>query len=553
MRRLHRLLFFAVLLSFSCSSQEGPDAANNAQDTTGGKGDDTGQLVGVVHNETLREVDFSLLNDPIARHVLRSGDDLPTTFTETVEKLDEFDTEGCDGGAATAHRTFLVSETAQVLGEPSVFRSFTQRQCGSRDSFSLIFSVFGVSPAFDIPDSAEVMAFDETAGVFNYYEVSEGEWSYFGDSIDLLEERGGRCQNCHTGGGLVMKELDTPWLHWEGHEPHPGAADLIAANSAVLGRHGTSAATTERIVKDGNRKWNETRLTTLVAEQDVRKVLEPLFCTVEVNLDNSADFKQTTISRFPTDAFLDPQLKLFGGDVQMTEELYQAALTEANQRVEDEGGNVLATDTVFRMVFPERSFIDNDFIKQAQRAGVLDIELIKDVLMVDFTRPIFSDDRCALLSFAPTADQLGDCCKTCSDGAACGDTCIAAGSSCSAAEGCACGVNGPLTAERIRAGLIANLEAASPAEGTPAAALLTNLSTRDDVAAHDQRVNDYVAACRARDQGAFMTDAMLMLSAARTAASRLSVFEFAATMPVDDLQPPPGIRFDPGTCELANN
>ena len=91
---------------------------------------------------------------------------------------------------------------------------------------------------------------DDTAGVFNYYETDgQGKINFFGSSKDLVEQGTGpgqvrRCAGCHTGGGLIMKELDTPWMHWEGHENHPGAAELVTANKNLLGRKNTGAEVT---------------------------------------------------------------------------------------------------------------------------------------------------------------------------------------------------------------------------------------------------------------------------------------------------------------------
>ena len=73
-----------------------------------------------------------------------------------------------------------------------------------------------------------------------------------------------------------------------------------------------SGSNMESIVKAGNRAWNEARVDFLLEQGTMRDVLEPLFCTVEVNLDNGADFKSTQMTRFPVDSILDPHLKSFG-------------------------------------------------------------------------------------------------------------------------------------------------------------------------------------------------------------------------------------------------
>ena len=72
-----------------------------------------------------------------------------------------------------------------------------------------------------------------------------------------------RCAACHTGGGLIMKELDTPWVHWEGHMDTPGAAELVNAGVMLAGEglHPSSKGArvhfsgAKRSVTSGSRSW----------------------------------------------------------------------------------------------------------------------------------------------------------------------------------------------------------------------------------------------------------------------------------------------------------
>lgn len=553
MPSIRQIFLGSMLLLASCGS---PTTAENNGTTGGpnnGKGDDTGELVGEVLNESLRDVDFTQLGDTIAKAVLRSGDTLPTNYEDTVAKLERFDTEGCTEGPTKSMTTFVVSETAQILEQPTFYRTVTSRLCDDRQRHGLVFSAFGVTVDGPLPTAVEVIAFDDSAGVFNYYEVAGGEWSFFGDSNDIINGTAGRCANCHIGGGLVMKELDTPWLHWEGHTTTPGSIDLVRAHENTLGSRGASASTLEITVKRANIEWNRFRANTLVSSGDPKRILEPLFCSLEVNLDNGADFSNTTLSRIPGDFLFDPQLRGSGnGAVPMASAVYQQAITEAGQFVPGLEG-VEKTDTFFAMVYPERSNIDDQYVETIVERGVIDQRFVKDVLMIDFTRPIFSDARCSLLEFAPTGEQLAaTCCKNCSAGPACGDSCLSAGANCTQPEGCACGgENGAFTPNRIRQGFIDNLLAANPAEGTPAAALLANLQNAEDDPAHEMRLNTFLNACKARPQAEFMTDVMTMLSLYRRKARQLPMFEFEATMPDDMLSPDANHHLDPVTCELV--
>ncbi len=466
------------------------------------------------------------LNDPIAKLAFRAGDTCPKTFQEIMAKLKETDKEGCpnDGDGI---ETRLVSETAQASGTATSYRAVTTRRCGGRGTEGIIFSLFGLRAGqTTMPAGVEMIGFDDTAGVFNYYETDgQGKINFFGSSKDLVEQGTGpgqvrRCAGCHTGGGLIMKELDTPWMHWEGHENHPGAAELVTANKNLLGRKNTGAEF-EGVVKGANTKWNKTKLDLFKASpKAVEKLLKPLFCTVEVNLDNGADFASpvtggpggSQISSLPFDSLLDPSLKGFGS-ISITFADYDAQIKSNGQTVE---GVPNAIDTLMDYAFVERSHADNNFLQQLKTAGILDDDLLKDVLMVDFTRPVFSSDRCSLLSFVPALEGAD------------------------------------ITAAKIRDGLIANLEAESPVEGSAGAVLLANLKTTGDDAAHTAKLDAFTNACKALGSKPLVENALQITSLNRQTARGMQVFEFAATMPSDNLSVDDGARLNPKTCQVVN-
>ena len=335
------------------------------------------------------------------------ADECPTTFAEVMDKLRENDDDGCSG-ASSGLRSAVVSETAQVLGRNDSYRVVTTRECGDRSSHELLFSLFGMSVEGPTPPNAEVIAFDRDAGVFNYYTIEGGEWGFHGDSIDFIEGSEARCAECHTGGGLIMKELSAPWLHWEGDTTTPGADELIDNHEDLGGQ--TDGIEVEDIVRDGNSDWNETRAQHLLASGDLRRVLEPLFCTVEVNLDTAVSSSSTTPSRIPAKALVDTELA--SGSVEVTADIYKDAIAAANQRVMGFGGQLTdadgepVVDTHFGFAFPERGHADRDYIEKLQDLGVIDRDFELDVLAVDLTNPLFSRTRCDLLDFVPDVGPL---------------------------------------------------------------------------------------------------------------------------------------------------
>ena len=537
-----------ALMMFSCSGDtDSGNNANNANNTgNNGKGDDTGQLVCDVGNKANRAVDFTALGDPIARKVLRADGECPESYPELMAKLRETDSEGCDSGPKAGIRTWIVSETAQILDEPTSYRAVVTRKCDNRKEEDIFMSLFGVTVDRPTSPNVEIMAFDDTTGVYNYYTLEGGEFEFHGDSADYVQPGADqRCAACHTGGGAVFKELDTPWMHWEGHHDTPGAADLVNG-SEDLGNRASSASSLESLVKSSTRRWNEVRVANAVAAGDTAELLRPLFCSVEVNIDNGSDFPTSEVRRVNFDLLLDSKLKGFGG-INTTEAAYQEAIAAIGQEVSGTG----KADTLFRMAYPERSFADSNYVDQLMSSGVIGEELVFDVLSVQFTRPIFNDDRCGLLEFAPVIDD-SSCCRTCSSGQACGDTCIQADATCNQPAGCACDAGGALTEAKLIEGFIQNIEAAAPAEGTAAAEFLANLKEEGTKATTTERVDAFVAACEARDGQEFMNDVMMYVSSIRGEASNLHVFEFPQTMPSDSANASSTARLHPETCELTD-
>lgn len=570
------------------------------------------------------------LNDPVSVFVLRGGAGCPKSYKETLAKLRKEDKVGCESAAAGLSTRF-VTETGQLDGgkQNKGFRTVVSRRCNSRQEFELLFSLFGVPTSGQLPAAAEVVAFDPESKEFNYYEVGgDGKWHFFGSSSDFVEGRGGRCKECHTGGGLVMKELDTPWLHWTGHFSTAGTTKVIDANKDDLGSE-SSGSNMEGLTNQGNREWNKTRVTNALnpARSDVKALLRPLFCTVEVNLDNATDFDGTAVSSIPADFLLDPTLKSFGS-IGMKDAVYNEARTAAGSAVPGMTGQA---DTIFKFAFIERSKADDMYVDELVSRGVIDTDFVKDALMVDFTRPIFSDERCALLDFAPTFEQLnstsgatdggdptgddatteggestgaqestgadptgvdptgigpaGNCCTaedgrmgcensgiescTCAIDAFCCDnswdaTCVMQAT---AECGAVCGAGAaddadlPLAGDGqtvaavdamgIRAAFIANLEAANPAAGTPAAQFLASLKDTGDDKGHTDRVNAFLKACEDRDERMFMDDAFKMQTWQRNIAFGLPAFEFAQTMAQTKLNVSGSAHWDPATCTVV--
>jgi hypothetical protein len=355
------------------------------------------------------------LSDPFAEFVLKRGPKgCSGSFQDAMARLRANDTENCPD-AGSGMTTKFISETEEFAAGSGV-RAVTTRRCGGRDEADLIFSLFGVRAGSKLPSTAEVIAFDPESGEYNYYEVGGGQAHFFGSSSDFIAGNGGRCKNCHTAGGLVMKELRNPWMHWEGKGVGDAAGKLIDDNPDDLGSSKFSRGSSmEGLTNAGNRKWLDRKVQLLTNPDGgftVKDMLRPLFCGTQVQLDTLSTSQSSEPTRIPDGVFA--HCKMFGasscggthfgesGGVKIESGIYDAAISEAGQSVQGLG----VDDTLFKGVFIEPANEDNVYLDKLVDAGVLDDDFITDVLAVDFTRSVFSSDRCALLEFAPEWAEL---------------------------------------------------------------------------------------------------------------------------------------------------
>ncbi len=171
-----------------------------------------------------------------------------------------------------------------------------------------------------------------------------------------------------------------------------------------------------------------------------------------------------------------------------------------------------AIDTIYDYAFVSRGAIDGRY---SEMLRVRFTDLVRDVLMVDFTRPVFSTDRCDLLEFVPE-------------------------------------LPGPVDADALRDGLIANLEAAAPAATSPAGVLLANLKDRDDLKAHTAKVDGFLRACKALGSRPLVENALAIVSLNRNKAREMAILEFPESLPIDDQKVHRDARLSPKSCELVN-
>jgi hypothetical protein len=267
-------------------------------------------------------------------------------------------------------------------------------------------------------------------------------------------------------------------------------------------------------------------------------MLEPLFCSVQVNI-------QSPGLGVPGQVFMTNRSNslFFSGFINVEQKQFDDALEAIDSRVFPDNDDI--RDTAFVATAIERSFEDADYVNQLIEAEVLDQRFVDDVMMVDFTRGVFSDDRCSLLDLIPDVAPASR--------------------------------KGAKLKDAIRDAV----KASKPKAGSPAAQFLANLEATKANKPIDYQaiIQKYTAACQGRPATEMLRDALKLRSLQRkiafggdgevdevggTGNHPYLVFEFEETMAADQVRITAnaapgsvdeislGSRLSPEDCTLVN-
>jgi hypothetical protein len=436
--------------------------------------------------------------DDAVRRILLAGGSFPADIFQIRQRL-----EG-HGGKLRAHIVVNgghdnPARTSADDVKFMVFETYANATPDKRVEEDELFFGFFLGAANDtltvLPGFVELIAWDRTKQVYNFWELLEEDWNYRGDSNDVLTNieqiniaspnprfnfvRNSptdgtpvlRCSGCHTLGGPIMKELEPPHNDWwttagklslGPFKLRPGSVASNPANVAarMFTEEATDAANLNQQVKKGT-----DRLLAARAKREpsasVKSQLRSLFATMEMNLvSDRVPFSERTAGNqaveLPTDFFVDARLVGETKPVSVDLSLYKQALTEVGSRfAPEEKPGLIETHHAF--LVPARSQIDNRWVDTLIARGLIDEELVADVLAVDFTTPVFSGERKGLIRHVP--EKASD-------------------------------------ARDLRDQIIAALKNA-PSTDAAAPKLLANLTdTARTAAAHRQAASAYLAGCR---------------------------------------------------------
>lgn len=410
-------------------------------------------------------------------------------------------------------------------------------------AFTLLVSAFASIDKIS-QGGLEVIAFDETEGVFNYYKENQGGWAFMGNSRDFHEGKGGFCKGCHASGGLVMKELPSPWMNWEVSGDVPHSREVIDNNKEFFGSPfplGGEGLEID-VVRPGNEVMNRKRVERLAARfaaakgdrssergsfadddapvftrDQMHELLKPLFCTEQITIQNGT---------FGTDGIFKPDMLDDNNFISLPSGEYDKVIADLGQV--RGSGSLTSPDSSNKLARPTNGDVFDGsregLYRMMVEEGLLSAEFVQDLHIIDFTRPLFSDDRCGLLEFAPEI--------TVAD--------VKAADNLAAA---------------IEAGFVRELEAAS--RDAAADEFLANLQEADGSAGREAKLKTFMDACKARgqnDPNGLMTDVVKMVELMRQETeNRLEIIE---SFLADDVWPSiPGMqrdfsRWNQTTCEL---
>jgi hypothetical protein len=127
--------------------------------------------------------------------------------------------------------------------------------------------------------------------------------------------------------------------------------------------------------------------------------LRPLFCAQEINIASEAlpaDGASSPVV-IPGEFFLDPRLGAGVPDVSLPRASYLAGLAAMGSAFPE----TARKDADHAWLAPVKATADIAQVKALVDAGLVDDELVADVLAVDMTNPALSAARCGLLRFVP--------------------------------------------------------------------------------------------------------------------------------------------------------
>jgi hypothetical protein len=449
----------------------------------------------------------------------------PTKLSEIVDALPQ-----------DKLQTFVVSEQGDMPKEGASYRFVIS--AGTDEEPLFVATVGGPEMG---EGGVEAMGWSKSLQAYAYYKVEGGAWVRKGDGTQVKSTTRGReaafeCINCHNTGAPLMKEIHDGWGNWHSNwfsMPAPEGANALFKK---LFDKKTIADTLERKIIPAIRLHSKGRVDRAKKEGQLRGVLTQLMCEVgepsiiAAHSSNSSGRmgKVSTFNSMLPGAIMINQLlvppRTGGTGVELG--LEQSLSLEApslrslsvdsaaySKAIEDNGQTIGGQpgDTITPMSAPEKSHVDLDAVQELLRQKLIDNDIVGDILMTDFTVPMFSEVRCKLADTLPATWK---------------------------------------DADELRKSWSTNLESSKL---VGAKGLLARLKKTDDTKDHAATLETFAKACAARAKPEFTADVMKIMSQRRVEFEQRyhSVVESDWLIPRDNLGSQPfAIRFNATSCEI---
>lgn len=369
--------------------------------------------------EAVREI-----QDPFGKALLAQAGQLPGDVETVLQMLGDPDAPETELSDQTV---YIVSASGQITLEQAPDIKRQPRAVILRRDHRALEAVF-VAPSMNRTGTLEVMGWDSSKGLFNFYERvlldaagTEVAWIWRGDSSHAWREetRNQSCFNCHRSGEVNMKELRLPWQNWHSQsatikpdsipEDSPLRLNPIFAIEPAS-RFLRGAEEFERAINQWISRSNRTRVARFEAgELPPLHVLHPFFETSTAQLIASVEQSSPTGEEpitFPASMFVDQRglfdvgelfcdsLLGFAGQLSMPRADYRQGLVALGFRMtagaafEERPG-----DTHFALLTSEVPRVDFDAVQQMVRAGLLSKKTTANLMLIDLENPVYSPIR----------------------------------------------------------------------------------------------------------------------------------------------------------------
>ncbi len=266
----------------------------------------------------------------------------------------------------------------------------------------------------------EFIVWDQRKELYNFYELlsspSGSKWFYRGDSRDIWNDvallhrkrKSGelpfgnrlRCSGCHIAGGPIMKELKPPHDSWWTEERQlPLGGRTPNTEVQVIMDKLEGPPTLAAAVIDGTLRLQSGRAFQERMKSNPQVALRPLFCPEEINLESNPEVDGDPHGNIsvPSGFFIDRRLALREPDLISPIRHYEDALTQYRSAFPETG----ALDADHAWLTPVKATSDILAVDQLVEMDLISRHFVQAVLAVDFTRPVFSQERCGLLKSVP--------------------------------------------------------------------------------------------------------------------------------------------------------